>query len=200
MSAPEQLKEVRERRERLYRYTHPFIRPFDLAKDAWVMWAAYDLNSFPSIPKNEHLSKEDRRSEFFRILQAFAAHKSSALIVEQDHKYFRDRRGPVAVIWLDNYGWRIEPQVDFFFWASKRNRLAAVVSFLQMVRYSRDVGVCVVRTERKGVNFCDHVMEDYDLLRPYGQIPNAGPHGKDYLYGVIGRRKPELKLVEKQAA
>lgn len=190
----DRLKQFRQSRERLYRYTHPYIRPLDLAKDAWILWAAYDLGSFPVLKKGM------KPEEFFTLLRTFLSAKSSALIVDEDHKYFRDKRGPVAIVWIDNYGWRIEPQVDFFLWAKARNRIAAIVSFLQMARYAKEVGVCVVRVAQKDVALCDHVMENYDLLRPYGQIPNAGPYGKDYLYGTVGRRKPELRVIERQAA
>lgn len=192
MSSTDTLKAVRLRRERLMRYTNPHVRPFNLQRDAWVLWAAYDLGSFPDMPKG--LQQE----EFFGYVQRFTAVKAACLIVEEDHKYFREKRGPVAIICVDRYagGWRIEPQIDFFFWAGKRQRLAAAVSFLQMVRYSKDVGVCVVRVEQKDTAFCEHLC-GYDVLRPTGKLPNARPTGDEFLYHRTGRKDAPAAVVAK---
>lgn len=188
MNSIESLKAIRERRERLFRRSNPRVREFEMQKDAWVLWGAYDLGSFPNLKKGL------KQEEFFAFLGAFAKTKSSMLLVDEDHKYFREKRGPVALVSIDNYGWRIEPQFDFFFWATPRHRLAAVVSFLNMVRYSKDVGVCVVRADERDRGFCEHLYK-YDLLRPVGKIPNAGPSGAEYLYCLAGRKSKTLELV-----
>lgn len=182
MNEQDKLKGIRERRERLYRGTNPRVRAFDFARDAWVLWAAYDLGSFPAL-KGAFKTPQ----ELFEYFAYVARGKSQMLVVDEDHKYFREKRGPVCLISIENYGWRIEPHFDFFYWASKRNRLAAAVNFLQMTRYSKDVGVCVVRVPERDVGFCKHLYK-YDLLRPYGEIPNAGPLGREYLFGVTGRK------------
>lgn len=180
---------MRERRERLFKRAEPRVRPFDIEKDAWIMWAAYDLNSFPALPKGL------KQNEFFAILRTHVSAKSSVLMVEENHKYFREKRGPVAMVSIDNYlgGWRVEPQFDFFFWATPRHRLAAVVSFLQMVRYSREVGACVIRVGDADVAFCEHLYR-YDLLRHCGKVPNARADGSEYMYYVKGR-KTNLQVV-----
>lgn len=197
MNPVDTLKHTRLRRERLMRYTSPRCRPFEMQRDAWVLWGAYDLGSFPAMPNG--LQPE----QFMAFVRDFVASKASCLVVEEDHRYFRDKRGPVALISIDNYlgGWRIEPQFDFFFWASKRQRLAAVVSFLQMVRYAKDVGVCVVRVADKDVAFCEHLYQ-YDLLRGCGKLPNASPFGTEHIFYVKGRKSKPLELVrvERKAA
>lgn len=171
-------------RSRIFRRSRPFVRPLDIEKDAWVLWAAYDLGSFPALPKNM------KKDEFFKCVASFASSKGSVLIVDDDHPRFRDRRGPVAIISVDNYGWRIEPQIDFFFWASKRNRLRAAAAFLHMTRHSRDVGVCVVRVTDKDVPLCEH-LRGYDLLYPCGKIPNGDPRGDESLFYLKGKRSVE---------
>lgn len=188
MKSTDGLKEARLRRERLLRYTNPFVRPFEWERDSWTLWGAYDMGSFPSMPKD--LPKE----VFAQLLRRHIAGKSQCLLVEEDHKYFRDKRGPVALISIDNYGWKVEPQFDFFMWASKRQRLAAVVSFLQMVRYSKEVGVCVVRVGDADTRFCEHLYK-YDLLRMSGKLPNARPDGTENVYYVRGRRSVPLEVV-----
>jgi hypothetical protein len=198
MHSADTLKAIRVRRERLFKRSNPRIRQLDMARDAWVLWAAYDLASFPTLkaePTKEGVFKN--QEQFFEYFRAFSLTKSSLLVVDQDHKFFRDKRGPVALISLDNYGgWRIEPQFEFFHWATKRQRLACVVSFLQMVRYSRDVGVCVVRVNDADVPLCEHIIERYDLLRPCGKIPNASADGTQHLFYVKGRRQQQRQLQE----
>src|ERR1700746_3378998 len=103
----ERAKRARLMRERLFRKSRPFARLLALEKDAWVLWGAYDLKSFPAM--KEGLKPE----EFFAALKLFIAGKSSVLVIEDDHKFFREKRGPTAMISIDNYGWRIEPQFDF---------------------------------------------------------------------------------------
>jgi hypothetical protein len=196
------LKSARERRERLFKRTNPRVRPLDLEKDAWVLWAAYDLGSFSVLKPDPHkpgVFKEP--AEFMDYFVRFASDKASVLMVEEDHKFFREKRGPVALVSIDNYGegWRVEPQFDFFHWATPRQRLASVISFLQMVRYSKQVGVCVVRVWQKDALFCDHVVKAYDLLRPVGRIPNAGPSGAEYLYCAKGRREQQPTQVKEAA-
>ena len=173
-------------RSRIFKRSRPFVRPLDPQKDAWVLWAAYDLNSFPNFPKG--MKKDD----FFKCVKSFVENKSSVLLVEDNHKYFRDKKGPVAMVSVDNYGWRIEPQIDFFFWASKRNRLRAAASFLHMTRNSRQIGVCVVRASEKDVQFCEH-LRGYDLLYPCGKIPNGTPDGDELLFYVRGKRGQDEK-------
>lgn len=149
-----------------------------------MLWAAYDLGSFPGLPK------EMKKDEFFKCLAAFVSRRDSVLMVEDDHQRFREKRGPVAMISIDNYGWRIEPQIDFFFWASKRNRLRAAAAFLHMTRHSRDVGVCVVRSSERDAIFCEH-LRGYDLLYPCGKIPNGTPNGDELLFYLKGKRSAE---------
>ena len=194
MNSTDTLKVIRERRERLMRYTNPRVRPFEMERDAWVLWGAYDLGSFPAMPKGL------KPAQFFEVVRSFRATKSQCLVVEEDHKYFREKRGPVALVSIENFNdWRIEPQVDFFFWASKRQRLAAVVSFLQMVRYSREVGVCVVRVPDRDVPFCEHLYK-YDLLRACGKLPNASPLGMEHLFYVRGRKGEKKAEAVRRAA
>jgi hypothetical protein len=112
---------------------------------------------------------------------------------------FKDKVGPVALVSIDNYGWRIEPQFDFFFWATKRMRLRAAVSFFQMVRHAKEVGVCVFKAAEKDVVFCDHLRR-YELLLPCGKVPFGRPDGDEHLFYVKGRKGEKLKLVETKEA
>ena len=64
-----------------------------------------------------------------------------------------------------------------------------------MVRYSKEVGVCVVRVADKDAPFCEHLYK-YDLLRACGKLPNASPLGTESLYYVKGRKGKRLESVQ----
>ena len=189
MATPEELKELRLRRERLLKRDEPRVRPLQ-ASDAWVLYGAYDLGSFPSMPKGL------KPAELWAHISAWAQRHSSVLVIEANHKYFKAKRGPVAMVTLDNFGWQIEPQIDFFFWATKRQRLSAAVGFLQMVKYAKEVGCTFVRVSDAGVGMCDHIMRRYDLLRLAGKIPNAREEGTEFHYYLKGRRERKQELKE----
>ena len=191
MTAPDDLKELRLRRERLLKRDEPRVRPLE-PKDAWVLYAAYDLGSFPAMPKGL------KPAELWAHIAAWSQRHSSVLVIEANHKFFREKRGPVAMVTIDNFGWQVEPLFDFFFWATKRQRLAAAVGFLQMVKYAKEVGCTFVRVPDAGVSMCDHIMRRYDLLRLAGKIPNAREEGTEHHYFLKGRRdrkqqEPQLK-------
>ncbi len=188
MHSPDTLKSLRIARERVLKRDEPRVRPLEQG-DAWVLWAAYDLGSFPALPKGL------KPGELFERLQAWVQRHSSVVVIEANHKYFKAKRGPVAMVTIDNFGWQIEPQIDFFFWATKRQRLAAVVAFLHMVRWSKDVGCCVVRVADKDVGFCEHLYK-YDLLRPLGKLPNARDDGSEHVFYLKGRRERRQELRE----
>lgn len=192
MNSPDDLKALRLLRERVLKRDEPRVRPLE-DKDAWVLYAAYDLGSFPKMPKGM------KPAEVFAAIRAWRERHSSVVIIEANHKYFRERRGPVAMVTIDNFGWQIEPQVDFFFWATPRQRLSAVVGFLHMTRWSREVGVCVVRVEEKDKDFCEHLYK-YDLLRPLGKLPNAREEGSEHIYFLKGRREKKSEEQELRKA
>lgn len=189
MATPENLKEMRIRRERLLRREEPRVRPLQ-ASDAWVLYAAYDLKSFPAMPEGL------KPAELWAHISSWAQRHSSVLVIEANHKYFKAKRGPIAMVTIDNFGWQVEPQIDFFFWATKRQRLAAAVGFLQMVKYAKEVGCTFVRVPDTGVGMCDHIMKRYDLLRIAGKIPNAREEGTEHHYFLKGRRERKQELRE----
>ncbi|HZR02806.1 MAG TPA: hypothetical protein VFA81_06525 [Burkholderiales bacterium] len=189
MQTPDTLKSLRERRERLLKRDEPRLRMIE-PRDAWVLYAAYDLGSFASMPKGL------KPQELWTHVAAWSQRHSSVLMVDANHKYFREKRGPVAMVTIDNLGWTIEPHIDFFFWATPRHRLAAAVAFLQMTKYAKEVGACFVRVGEAGAQMCDHIVERYDLLRPCGKVPNAREDGTEYHYYLKGRREKRAEMKE----
>jgi hypothetical protein len=171
---------AKDKRDRLFRKSKPHIRTF-VAEDLWVLWAAYDLDSFKGLKKG--LTKD----EFFKLVEMIASRHSSCIVVEDECKWFKSGRGPICFVTIANNGWRIEPHVDFFRWATPRVMLRAYVAFFQMVRYSKEVGVCVVRSLANTVPLFER-MRTYGLLFPVGRIPDGDARGDEYLYQVRGKK------------
>lgn len=181
---------IKNRRVKLFGKHRPTVRPFDPQTDMWVMWAAYDLGSFPSVPKGLTLK------EFAALVMAQVATRSKCLVIEDDCKYFKSGRGPACFVAVDNYGWRIEPHADFFIWSTPRMTLRCTVAFLHMVRHSGEIGVCVVRSLRKSVNLFRHA-KDYvgsmvNGLYEIGRMPMGDPRGDEYLFSVKGSRQSAI--------
>jgi hypothetical protein len=188
---------MRERRERLFARTNPRVRLFDFKRDAWVLWAAYDLASFPKLkadPQKEGIFKTPE--DFFSHFSAHARQKSSVLLVEEDHKFFRERRGPVAMVSVEHNGWKVSLQFDFFQWATRRHRLAAAVSMLNMMRYDKEFGACVLEVGESDEAFCQHVRDRYGLLRFVGKVDNARADGDELIWAVPMKHARAVALKE----
>lgn len=190
---------AKRRRDQLFARSRPFVRRLDWANDFWVLWAAYDLDSFPKMPKG--LTRE----QFAQMLQKILSTHSSILLVEDDNKHFRNGRGPCALVAVDNFGWRIEPHVEFFRWASDRIKLRSYVAFFQLAKNSEDFGVCVVRCPKQYSTFIRRLSR-YCLLHPCGMVPKGSRYGDEYLYSIESRlarhgaRKLEAPVDERRVA
>lgn len=178
-----------ERRKRLFRKSRPNIRPVVLMEDGkygydmGILWAAYKAGSFPLVEDRE-MSNDD----FARYIIAHAMTMSEMVIAEDECGAFSAGRGPVAVIGMRNDGWTLEPHVDFFRWASRRSILRVVVAFMQKVRYSKEVGVCVVKCLKDSRTLFRHASEDYGVLHQAGMIPKGSPRGDVLIYSAWGAK------------
>ena len=150
------------------------FRPFDAVADMPVMQQAYQAGSFKKLARD--LSEDD----FRQVLFEFCQRKYACLIVEDAHR-------PVAFVAIDHDGWRVEPHVDFFEWASARARFRSSIAFFKMMRSSPEVGVCVVRAIADSVRLFDHLCRR-EVLRLCGQIPAGDPRGDEWLYYVRGSK------------
>ena len=185
-----------ELRKRLFAKGKPFIRPYQHERDAWVLWAAYDLGAFRFL--GEGLQAE----EFHRALYAYSARAGMAglWLIEDDSKHFRGGRGPVCLVGIKSDGWRIEPHFEWFKWASPRIVLRGYVIFFQKVRFAKDVGVCLVRTVRRYVSTFHHLRR-YGVLYYVGKIPNGYPNDDEFDFTVKGKLQlSETVEQEKEAA
>lgn len=180
---------AKERRDRLFRRRKPNVRPLEAydeqgnpGRDLAILWAAYRMGSFDI---EEELSQEDFTERLLAMLESY----HGGWIVEDVHNGFVDGEGPIGVILAVYNGWEMEPQFDWFQWASVRNLLRGMVGFLQMMRYNRDVGVVNVNTLKRHKRLFDRVAQ-YGVLNYVGKIPHGDARGDRLIYYVRGRKEP----------
>lgn len=174
-------------RERLFARGKPHVRPFALKEsdgalggDLRYLWAAYRAGMWPELAANDE-------SEFVSRVVPMLRNFHSAWIVEDASGAYSSGRGPVAVVCVRTDGWRIEPSFTFFKWITLRGALRVIVAFLQMVKYARDVGVCVIRCGKAERKLWER-MQKYGVLFAAGRIRNGLPEGDEFLFAVNGRR------------
>jgi hypothetical protein len=141
----------------------PHIMPMELGdttaygRDMKILWAAFKLE-FPG----HDLSQE----EFAQTrIERFALY-DSLWMVEDRNDAFPGQRGAVGMFLVKSDGFIIQPQFKPFKWATRRNVVRSVMAFLNWVRFSRDVGLCVfpATVEAKPMLWR---MRDYGILLTY---------------------------------
>lgn len=181
----------KELRSRLFRKDRPFIRELKIvdesgySKDIRILWVAHKHKPFP------FLSEIKEQSDFVeRMIEA--SRKIPFYVVEDRNSEFDDK-GLVALIASREDGWRIEPHVEFFPWATKRNVLRTCISFFQMARYSRKIGVCVVKSLKDHSGLFDRCTKYFppNVFIRVGKIPMGDVRGDEYLYSIRGRKWAE---------
>lgn len=172
---------LKERRQRLFRKSRPFIRQFTESDMGWL-WVAYLKGSF-KIP--DGLTQPEFASEVGNILGRF-----ENFIVDDDNPKFKGGRGPVALICVSSDGWKYEPAIAFFKWATPKNMLRVSVSFFHKSSLSSKVGVCIVKWGKSVL--LDH-LKKYGVLFPRGRIPMGCANGDEFIYSVLGRKGSEAQ-------
>lgn len=173
-------KEAIARRDLFGDSKKPHIRPFSM-EDLWIFWAAYCEGSFPQLPSE--LSKE----VFYRWMLDVLAKYSSVWLVEDDNKRFRDGRGVVCFIAMTSDGWKHEPHIEFFKWATKENILRVNVRFFNWVRNNKHIGVCVVKCLEEARKIFDTVRKKYGLLTYVGKICGGNQNGDEFIFSTRGK-------------
>lgn len=92
--------------------------------DMKYLWAAYRSDAFPVLP--EDLNQNDFDTAIHDILN----HMSEVFILESETKRGKMPIGVVTTLVTS----RTEPQVDWFPWASNRNKLEAAAYFLKKMQ------------------------------------------------------------------
>ena len=167
-------------RERLLE-NRPNARAFVLfedgkfTKDAAILWSAYRAGSFPDLPAG--LSAED----FGAALSALAERYTEMYLIDDFNPVFDGKLGPVAFAGVRRNDAVLDLEGQAFKWATPLNCLRCAVCFLHKQSWSKQVGVCLVRTTEDMKRFLDRI-------RKYGVLFYLGPASKgNHLYWVRGR-------------
>lgn len=175
----------KERRDRLFKTSRPNIRELTLVdqhgytKDMAILWGAYKQGAF-NLPD---VSQE----EFATIMADSIAEFQKKWMIEDNTSKFESGYGPVGMVYAVYNGWELIPSIELFSWASTRNKLRAAVSFLQMMRYDKTIGIVSVNSLKDSKNFFNHVSK-YGVLKYVGKIPDGDERGDKYLYYIRGRK------------
>lgn len=141
-----------------------------LESDQELLWEAYLEGSFPL---QEGLSKIAFLAWFGNILPR----RQEWLIVETTR--------PIALVGANFNGWRYEPHVEFFAWATKREILESTCEFFRRLSKLDTVGVAVVRALPNSKTLFDHVAKR-GLLQYIGCMPKGDYRGHEHIYSVPG--------------
>jgi hypothetical protein len=103
--------------------------------DMGILWAAYKAGSFGFEGRNQ--------TEFAESMLEFFSAYDSIWMVDDESNAYPTKRGPVGMFVVRSDGNIIQPDFNHFKWASKKNIMRSIVSFLNWVRFSKDVTLCV---------------------------------------------------------
>ncbi len=148
------------------------------------MWSAHKDKPFDFIDTN--FSQNKFAAEIERTSK-----EVPMFMIEDNNESFDTKSGPVCLVVTTDDGWRIEPHIEFFPWASKKNILRSSVTFLQWVQY-KPIGVCVVKSLEHSKNLFDH-CRDYGVLFYAGKIIGGSEKGDEYIYSIMGKSNPRRK-------
>ena len=143
-------------------------------KDVGVLWAAHKAGSF-ELP--EDIDKEAFAAWVERLCSLF----NQIWLIEDDSKVYNSGRGPVGIVGTNNAGLMVTVEAKPFKWATTKNKLKCSVSFLQMIRYSKKTGVCMVKGKKEDLPLL-HKLKEYDVLHYVGKVDT-----NQYMFSVRGR-------------
>lgn len=171
------------KREGLFRKSKPVLRLFtshednELGPDMGILWAAYKSGSFEFGPMDQHTFA----SFILQRLQGLGV-----WLMEDENKGFRKGSGPVCIVTIRSNGWKIEPEVHWFSWATKRNKLRCATAFIQKTCYDKSVGCCEFRASEG--KLLHHVKKYVPKLRFAGKIWFGTPAGDQFIYSIKGAK------------
>ena len=171
----------KEARDRLFKYGRPNIRPLDIleeggiGKDMAVLWGAYRKGGFEQLGE---VSQEDFTQDILKILSPY----EWVWIIEDKNYNYPKGYGPVGLMVARFNGWEMEPHFQPFPWATPKNKVKSVVSFMQMARYEKGVGVLNVFTGCEDKSFFDYLSKKYKVMYYVGKIHKGGYGDDKYLF------------------
>lgn len=129
----------------------------------------------------------DDKAEFEDYLDNHIAKYDKIYFIHDKHRQFESGVGPMCIIGVYVRGQNQEPHVEWFPWASPRNKLRCAVSFFMLHR-RKGTGNMIVFALNDAKRFYDH-LGSYVPLFQAGKIPDGDPYGRgdEYRYFIQGK-------------
>ena len=124
--------------------------------DLKFLWAAYRKGTFQL--------EEDLTQGMFK--DALANHLAAFNAIYILLARVQDGQRPVGLVACHDQGYRLEPHVIWFPWASDRNKLESTLNFCNKIRVTR---VMILFAPQKDTPFFEHVSR-YGVLQRRGTI------------------------------
>lgn len=166
----------KDRRDLIFKRGRPFVRLLkDDNSDIGILWVSYKAGSFGEL--RQDLTQE----QFLAFIDEMRSRFTDLWLVEDDNGAFpTSKRGPVMIVGTVRTGMTVKAEWNPLAWASKRNMLRCVVSFLNMTKHSKKNGVCLISSKKQDRKFWFHFRK-YDLLHYIGRVAE-----NEYLFSLRG--------------
>jgi len=128
------------------------------------------------------LSGQEVGEDFDKKIEELFSPYGEVLILEDENQKFGQRFGPIGVVGALTNGYLYQPHVEWFAWATNRNKLRSSVMFFQKFRY-RDLGIIRVHTIEPYVSFFKK-LKKYVPLFYVARIPGGDEMGRgdDFIF------------------
>ena len=181
------MKIAKTRRDKLFRYSKPTFRPAVYDDIRWF-WASARRQGYEGTPE-----------EFSRQAEESLAGADRIVVAEDTNGNYEKGAGPVGVF-LSNYdGWTLAPHVEWFPWATPRNKLRCTVGFLQSMRYARDIGSIKIFAEARYAGWFKR-LKKYVPVSLVGKITGGRETGDEYIFHLRGRGRNEQHIRREDTA
>ena len=110
------------------------------------------------------------------------------VFIDDSTKSYKDGYGVVGLMLVMYNGWVFEPHIMWMPWANKMNKFRGVVAGLMFCRYSKDIGVAVIKSLTETRKFFKHMKQYAPIYGDY-KIPYGDHRGDQYIFYVRGKKK-----------
>ena len=179
-----------DRRKRLFSNNKPkFVLVTEENKERFLNWnwIAYTQSEKPELSETEFRNKAVRIFSTFHFMYS----------VEDYHKGFYNKIGPVGYAGCFYDGFNLKPHVEWYPWARGTTRLRCIVAFLTSMRSRRDVGMIWIESTDGGWL----KLKKYIRIAKVGSVTKGRPDGQDihifYIRGSHGIFRKSIRIKNK---
>ena len=168
------------RRAKLFRDGHTLIRTYVEEDFNWLC-VAYEKESGqpPCDSWMDNLTESLRHYDLFWM-------------IEDNNPQFKKGDGPVGFVYAKYNDWKLEPHVQWFKWATFKNKLRGTVDFFMSVRKDRFIGCIEVRCSEEDEKWFRKLSRTWIPMFPVGGkernfVPAGRPDGREWVWYMRGK-------------